>query len=67
MAGLFDVLSGREQGPEFAPLSSQDRRAIREILVATKPGLPDQWKQFVRNANQGTTGRIPAGTANLQP
>jgi hypothetical protein len=63
---LFDVLSGREQGPEFASLSSQDRRAILEILVATKPGLPDEWKQFVRNANQGTTGRIPAGTANLQ-
>ena len=62
---LFEVLSGREQGPEFASLSSQDRRAILEILVATKPGLPEEWKQFVRNANQGTTGRIPAGTANL--
>ena len=64
---LFDVLSSREPSPEFASLSSQDRRAILEILVATKPGLPDEWKQFVRNANQGTTGRIPAGTANLQP
>jgi hypothetical protein len=50
---LFDVLSGREQSPEFASLSSQDRRTILEILVATKPGLPDEWKQFVRNAHQG--------------
>ncbi len=64
---LFEVLSGREQGPEFASLSSQDRRAILEILVATKPGLPDEWNQFVRNANQGTSGRIPTAAANLQP
>ena len=64
---LFDILSGREQGPEFASLSSQDRRAILEILVATKPGVPDQWKQFVRDANQGLTSRTRAGAANLQP
>jgi len=50
---LFEVLSGREQSPEFASLSSQDRRAILEILVATKPGLPEEWKQFLREANQG--------------
>lgn len=36
---LFEVLSGREQGPEFASLSGEDRRAILEILVATKPGV----------------------------
>jgi hypothetical protein len=52
---LFEILSGREQGPEFASLSNQDRRAILEILVATKPGVPDEWKEFVRNANQGIT------------
>jgi hypothetical protein len=51
---LFDVLSGREQGPEFASLTSQDRQAILEILVATKPSLPEEWKQFVRNSDQGT-------------
>jgi hypothetical protein len=48
---LFDILSGREQGPEFASLSNQDRRAILEILVATKPGLPQNWKQEVRKGN----------------
>jgi hypothetical protein len=64
---LFDILSGREQGPEFASLSSQDRRAILEILVATKPGLPDEWKQFVGATNQGLTSRARAGAAHLQP
>jgi hypothetical protein len=64
---LFDILSGREQGPEFASLSTQDRRAILEILVATKPGLPDEWKRFVRDAHQGLTSRTRAGAANLQP
>lgn len=47
---LFDVLSGRDQSPEFASLSIQDRRAILEILVATKPGLPDEWKNFIQGA-----------------
>jgi hypothetical protein len=64
---LFDILSGREQAPEFASLSSQDRRAILEILVATKPGLPEEWKQFVRDANQGLTSRARASAAHLQP
>jgi hypothetical protein len=64
---LFDILSGHEQGPEFASLSSQDRRAILEILVATKPGLPDEWKQFVRDAHQGLTSRARASAAHLQP
>ena len=47
---MFEVLTGREQGPEYAALSSEDRRAILEILVATKPGLPDEWKQFAEQA-----------------
>jgi len=64
---LFEILSGREQGPEFASLSSQDRRAILEILVATKPGLPDEWKQFVRNANQGIASRTSPGALHPQP
>jgi hypothetical protein len=45
---LLEVLTGREQGPEFAKLSPEDRRAILEILVATKPGLPEEWKPYVR-------------------
>ena len=64
---LFDILSGREQGPEFASLSSQDRRAILEILVATKPGVPEAWKQFVRSTNQGIASRTSPGGLHLQP
>jgi hypothetical protein len=43
---LFEVLSGRDQSSEFASLTGEDRRAILEILVATKPGVPEEWKQF---------------------
>jgi hypothetical protein len=42
---LFEVLSGRDQSPEFAAPSAEDRRAILEILAATKPGLPAEWRQ----------------------
>jgi hypothetical protein len=41
---LWDVLGGREAGKEFAHLGEEDRRAIREILLDTKPDLPDYWK-----------------------
>ena len=41
---LFQVLSGHDQDPAFARLSAADRQAILEILLATKRGLPDEWK-----------------------
>jgi hypothetical protein len=41
---LWDVLSGNETGKEFAHLSATDRIAIREILVETKPNLPQHWR-----------------------
>jgi len=34
--------------------SDGDRRAILEILVATKPNLPEEWKNFV-HAEVGQT------------
>jgi len=43
---LLEVLTGREQSPDFAKLTGEDRRAILEILLATKPGLPYEWKQY---------------------
>jgi hypothetical protein len=63
---LFEILSGREQGPEFASLSNEDRRAILEILVATKPGLPDEWKQFVSKTNQGNSDHALIGAVRHQ-
>ncbi len=41
---LYEVLSGRDQTRVFARLSAADRRAILEILRATKPDLPAYWK-----------------------
>jgi hypothetical protein len=56
---MFEILSGREQSPEFASLSGEDRRAILEILVATKPGLPEEWKQFVQSSSvQSQRGEV---------
>ncbi len=42
---LWNVLSGKDAGKEFAHLSADDRRAILEILRDTKKNLPDYWKQ----------------------
>jgi hypothetical protein len=36
---IGEVLSGRDQSPEFQHLSKEDRQAILEILKDTKPGL----------------------------
>jgi hypothetical protein len=41
---LWEVLTGDDTSPDFAHLSDADRRAIREILRETKPGLPDYWR-----------------------
>jgi hypothetical protein len=41
---LYDVLSGADQNKTFSRLSDSDRRAILEILLDTKPGLPAYWK-----------------------
>jgi hypothetical protein len=41
---IHDVLTGRDQSKDFAHLSKEDRKAIREILLVTKPGLPAYWK-----------------------
>jgi uncharacterized membrane protein len=37
---LFAVLSGKETSPALKRLTPADRRAILEILRATKKGLP---------------------------
>jgi len=45
---LWEILSGREKQAKYRALSLTDRRAIVEILRATKPGLPDYF-QPIRN------------------
>jgi hypothetical protein len=41
---LWDVLSGKDQSPEFAHLSAADRQAITEIIRETKKDLPAPWQ-----------------------
>jgi hypothetical protein len=41
---LWDVLTGKDKSEAFAHLSDADCRAIREILTATKKGLPKYWQ-----------------------
>jgi hypothetical protein len=41
---LYQILSGADRSEKFARLSSTDRKAILEILRATKPGLPEYWR-----------------------
>src|SRR5207302_8884790 len=38
---LWEVLNGKDTSAEFAHLTTADRRAMLEILVTTKPNLPD--------------------------
>ena len=40
---VHDVLTGKNNSPEFAHLSTDDRQAILEILRETLPGLPQEW------------------------
>jgi hypothetical protein len=50
---LYEVLTGRERSPAFARLTAEDRKAVFEILLATKPGLPQEWKS--PQANPGAS------------
>jgi hypothetical protein len=42
---LDEVLSGKDTSKPFEHLSSDDRKAIREILLATHPHLPASWRK----------------------
>jgi hypothetical protein len=41
---IWEVVTGADQTPLFARLTSADRQAIREILTETKKDLPDYWR-----------------------
>jgi hypothetical protein len=58
---LFEILTGRDQSPAFARLNGDTRRAIYEILLATKPGLAAEW-----NANHNATASIPVRQKGTQ-
>jgi hypothetical protein len=41
---LLEVLTGKDASKTFASLTPESRGAILEILRATKPGLPAEWR-----------------------
>jgi len=45
---LLQVLTGQDKSGDFSTLSEEDRRAILEILLATKPELPAEWEDYAR-------------------
>jgi hypothetical protein len=53
---LWDILDGRNVGKDDPALLAEDRKAILEILRATKSDLPDYWKAGVppAPASRGT-------------
>jgi hypothetical protein len=61
---LFEVLTGRDQSPEFSGLNGETRRAILEILLATKPGLPAEWTNYKKEIQSTRAGIQP--TQNRQ-
>jgi hypothetical protein len=50
---LLQILSGADQDADFESLSAQDRQAILEILLETKPGLPQEWQDYARSHQRG--------------
>lgn len=44
---LWRVLAEEEDREKFSHLSPDDKRAIVEILLDTKPNLPDYWRTYV--------------------
>ncbi len=40
---LWEVLTGKDNGPDFRSLGREDRQAVLEILRETKKGLPGYW------------------------
>jgi hypothetical protein len=42
---MHDVLTGRDYTRDFDHLNADDRQAIREILLATKPELAAAWRE----------------------
>jgi hypothetical protein len=54
---LLEVLTGRDQTSDFARLSEEDRRAVLEILLATKSGLPEEWRDYAKSNRIRVAGK----------
>ena len=61
---LLQVLSGQDQGPDFARLSAEDRKAILSILLETKPGLPAEWQDYAHSNHLRVAALTPQAAHN---
>jgi hypothetical protein len=62
---LLEVLSGTDQGPDFARLTAADRRAILEILLETKHDLPQEWSAYATTQHL-RVARVSAPATNTR-
>ncbi len=53
-ARLREILTGEDQSKEFSHLTAEDRAAILDILLATKQGLPAEWRTTSSVENAAT-------------
>jgi hypothetical protein len=42
---LWEILKGQDTSAAFEPLNAETRRALLEILIDTKSGLPPYWRK----------------------
>ena len=40
---LYEILTGKDTSSDYEPISAETKRAILEILLETKSGLPNYW------------------------
>jgi hypothetical protein len=57
---LLQILTGQDQSADFARLSPPDRRAVLEIVLETKPGLPPEWQDYARANHLKTAPGVAA-------
>lgn len=59
---LLEILSGQDSSADFARLTATDRQAILEILLDTKPNLPQEWRDYAASHHLRQTVTPPSGS-----
>ncbi|WP_083344049.1 hypothetical protein [Terriglobus roseus] len=61
---LFQVLTGEDQSQDFAGTSPEAKRAALEILLATKRGLPEEWRSYAQSKRLRIAAQ-PVGSSHI--
>ena len=64
---LLEVLTSLEPAKGYERLAAADRRAILEILLATKPNLPEEWRRLRATTAAGSPPPGPAVGSTASP